>query len=145
MSKYICQHFKRKKNLSRFLYLCNYLLIFHSNPGNHTDLQCFIYGECNFSQGLDIFPSRDEFQCLKCCQQNASCTWFSFYPDTNLCQTFLSCGSIENTLCQNCISGQRECENPAPICFAQGNLFWILFLILHSSVTLFKPNYNNNK
>jgi hypothetical protein len=69
---------------------------------------------------LDILPSKDEFQCLESCQENSNCTWFSFFPDSNFCQTFSSCKNIDETSCPNCISGQRECENPVPICFVQG-------------------------
>ncbi len=99
--------------------------IFHfiwiTNPGNCNDLQCFIPGECRNSLGLDILPSTDKFQCLKSCQENSNCTWFSFFPDSNVCQTFSSCENIDKTLCPNCISGQRGCESQAPICFVPGN------------------------
>ena len=110
--------FKMKLTLFTILFLLTDL----PNLGNCNDLQCFISGECTNSQGLDILPSRDEFQCLESCQQNANCTWFSFYPNSNLCQLFSICGSTEDTFCPNCISGQRGCDNPVPICFVQGNI-----------------------
>jgi hypothetical protein len=31
-----------------------------------------------------------------------------------------SCASIEDTFCTKCVSGERQCDNPAPICFVQG-------------------------
>ena len=100
-----------------FLLLNSFLFAGFLNSGNCNKLQCFIPGECTNSQEINILPSLDEFQCLEICQQDANCTWFSFFPDSNFCQMFSSCGSIEDTFCSNCISGQRECESTAPICF----------------------------
>jgi hypothetical protein len=94
------------------------------NLGNCYDLQCFISGECTFSQGLDILSSKDEFQCLDNCHQNANCTWFSFFPDSLGCHLMSNCQSIVDDFCPNCISGQRECDNPAPICFVNGLLLF---------------------
>jgi hypothetical protein len=116
------------------------------NPGNCNDLQCFIPGECTNSQGLDILPSVDEFQCLESCQENTNCTWFSFFPDSNFCQTFSSCKNVDETLCPNCISGQRECENLAPTCFVQGNIYLdhlnIFLTAWHSNCQFFNSAFS---
>ena len=100
------------------------------NLGNCNDLQCFISGECTYSQGLDILPSKDEFQCLDNCHQNANCTWFSFFPDSLACHLMSNCQSIADTFCPHCISGQRECDNPAPTCFVNGWCFFSILLII---------------
>ena len=98
-----------------------FLFVGLPNPGDCKDLQCFISGECTNSQHLDVLTSEDEFQCLESCQNTANCTWFSFFPNSQGCHLMSSCGSIDDTFCPNCISGQRECEKPAPICFVKGN------------------------
>ena len=82
--------------------------------------QCFIPGECIFSQSIGIFSSKDEIQCLEMCQNNVNCTWFTFYPETEICQLFVSCGSIDDKLCPICITGQKECSIPEPVCWVEG-------------------------
>ncbi len=89
-------------------------------PGKRNDLQCFISGECSNGQELNILPSKDELQCLESCQQTANCTWFSFYPDSSTCNLLSSCATIEDTNCSNCISGERECDNPKSVFFVPG-------------------------
>jgi hypothetical protein len=118
-SNQICFHFKMKFLFSVLLLLASGL----PNPGNCNDLQCFTSGECTNSQELEILLSEDEFECLDSCQQNTNCTWFSFFPNSNVCHLLSSCGRVEDTFCPNCISGQKECDNPVPVCFAPGNVF----------------------
>ncbi len=97
------------------------------NPGSCNDLQCFAPGECISSQEINIVPSQDEFQCNQECKESSKCAWYTFFPDSNACHLLSSCGSIEDTYCQNCISGQKECDIPKPVCFAQGNIDVITF------------------
>jgi hypothetical protein len=40
------------------------------------------------------------------------------------CHLMSNCQSIVDTFCPHCISGQRECDNPAPICFVNGLLLF---------------------
>ena len=114
------QHTKMK-----FL-ICTVLFLFVALPnlGNCADLQCFISGECTNSDIIDIVPSNDEFECLENCQNNANCTWFTFYPDARGCLLVANCGDVEDTFCSNCVSGEKECEIPKPVCSVQGILFF---------------------
>ena len=100
-----------------------FLFVGIPNMGDCNDLQCFISGECTNSQDVDTLPSNDEFQCLESCQKIANCTWFSFFPDSSVCHLMSSCGNIEDTFCPNCVSGQKECDNPTPVCFVKGNFY----------------------
>ncbi len=106
------------------------------NPGNCSHLQCFVLGECTNSQDVDIVSSKDEFQCLDICHQNANCTWFSFLPDSQVCHLLSNCESIEDTFCKNCVSGERQCDNPAPICFVLGIINLFNYEIFPASVCL---------
>ncbi len=122
----ISQNLKGNKiNLPMKSLLFSILFIFFaiSNPGNCTDLQCFVSGECTNGSKITILHSKNEIQCLRSCQQNDNCTWFTFFRDSNFCHLLSSCESTKDTVCPNCISGQRECENPTPICFVQGYVF----------------------
>jgi hypothetical protein len=104
-----------------FFFSIFFFFIWLLNLGNCINLKCFVSGECTNSQELEIIPSKDEFECLESCHQNINCTWFTFFPDSGVCHLLSSCGSIEETFCPNCISGQKECDNTVPICFVQGN------------------------
>ena len=85
------------------------------------DYQCFVAGECTFGQQVDVLESADELQCLTICQATANCTWFTFFPNSESCELFSSCGTVDDTLCPECISGQKECSIPEPTCWVQGN------------------------
>ena len=98
------------------------LVCIGASKASGQDYQCFVPGECIFSQHIDILASKDEFQCLELCQNNVNCTWFTFYPDDSAsCQLFATCGSISDTLCPQCITGQKECSSPEPVCWVQGH------------------------
>ena len=99
-----------------------FLVYIGASNASEQDYQCFVPGECIFSQQIDIVASKDEFQCLELCQNNANCTWFTFYPDNSgSCQLFASCGAISDTLCPLCITGQNECSLTKPVCWIQGD------------------------
>ena len=103
---------------------CCLILLAYSGESNASeqDYQCFVPGECMFSQHIEIVVSKDEFQCLESCQNNVNCTWFTFYPDDyGTCQLFASCGKIDDTLCPLCKTGQKECTIPEPVCWIQGH------------------------
>ena len=80
------------------------------------DFQCFITGECQNDQHLDIKYSHDEYDCLEICKNNPLCTWFTFYPASETCHLSVGCGSVDATQCPLCVSGQTECSPPEPDC-----------------------------
>ena len=84
------------------------------------DIQCFITGECQNDQHLDIKYSHDEYDCLEICKNNPLCTWFTFYPVSETCHLSVGCGSVDATQCPLCVSGQTECSAPEPACMMAG-------------------------
>ena len=87
----------------------------------HTeDLQCFLPGECTNSTLLSFQTTTDQYECLNICKSQAKCTWFTFKLETKVCLLFETCGNVDATLCPQCVSGQRECSPPEPICWVQG-------------------------
>jgi hypothetical protein len=112
-------HSKLQTKSNYFLTFFNFYIGFLV-PGKRNDLQCFISGECSNGQELDNLSSKNEFQCLESCQQTANCTWFSFHPDSSTCNLLSSCKTIEDATCLNCISGERECDNPKSVSFVPG-------------------------
>ena len=84
------------------------------------ELKCFVSGECTFSQHLELFTSKDEFECLGSCKTNSNCTWFTYYPASSSCQLFSNCKNVDDAFCTDCQSGQKECQVPEPVCWVQG-------------------------
>jgi len=84
------------------------------------DAQCFVSGEYINSQFIDITISQNENQCLSVCKENSNCSCFTYLPSSASCIIFYTCGEIDATNCSECISGERECTVPEPICFVQG-------------------------
>ena len=122
-----CQGFKEEvkkmafKEALTFFTLTLLLLIGKCQSiATHSDLQCFLPGECTNGTLLTAQASTNEYECLDLCKSQANSTWFTFYPETNGCLLFESCGRVDETHCQLCLSGQKECSAPEPECWVQG-------------------------
>ncbi len=50
-----------------------------------------------------------EGQCLKDCQINMDCQWYTFNEDINLCLLFETCPTVDET-CSTCTSGENGCS-----------------------------------
>ena len=83
------------------------------------DPKCFVPGECTYDQPLVILSIDDEFKCLDRCQVNINCTWFTYNPEATTCRLFHACVIFDEKVCPDCISGQKECYDPA--CLKQGS------------------------
>ena len=105
-----------KQMLILFTFLIK-LIVVKSHKG---DLQCFLPGECTNSTLLSFQTTTDQYECLDICKSQANCTWFTFKLETKVCLLFETCGNVDATLCPQCVSGQRECSPPEPICWVQG-------------------------
>ena len=52
-------------------------------------------------------------------QENDECQWFTFFGKLqHTCVLFANCTAIDTTNCDQCVSGERECQPLA--CFVQG-------------------------
>ena len=72
-------------------------------------LQCYVPGECSLSPTIDVIYHEDYNSCLKESKAyNAS--WFTFDPDGNVCELFSSCTNLTTYYCDQCISGEMDCE-----------------------------------
>jgi hypothetical protein len=71
---------------------------------------------------ITLFNTR--FECLKACEaKGPGCMWFSYVPESGVCQFLSDCTWLEETSCQDCVSGQNGCSTESePICFVQGNV-----------------------
>ena len=85
-------------------------------------------GECTNSEHINIFPAKDQFQCLQLCKANQECNWFSFYPTVNTCQLLNSCDTLNQTICSDCLSGQVSISPTA---------FYVKKASLFNSIKLF--------
>ena len=109
------------RNQTSQCFFCLLVLAYiKASNASEVDYQCLVPGECIFSQSIGILPSKDKIQCLELCQNHVNCNWFTFYPETEICQLFVSCGSIDDKLCPICITGQKECSIPEPVCWVEG-------------------------
>ena len=90
-----------------------FVLLFISIPyatcrdvfANMQDPICFIQGECTNSTLLDLDFFQSENECLKFCQENEACTWFSFDFETKSCGIFENCSNLSSDDCPECVSG----------------------------------------
>ena len=72
-------------------------------------LQCHVPGECNFSPVIDISIEDEYNYCLYNAGEN-NATWFSFDPNSNVCEMFSSCTNLTTDYCKECISGEVGCQ-----------------------------------
>ena len=109
-----------KMALKQMLILFTFLIKIIIVKSHKGDLQCFLPGECTNSTLLSFQTTTDQYECLDNCKSQANCTWFTFKLETKVCLLFETCGNVDATLCPQCVSGQRECSPPEPICWVQG-------------------------
>ena len=48
-------------------------------------------------------------ECLSQCKDDPECAWFALDPNQAACFFLKSCPSLD-TSCQNCISGENDCQ-----------------------------------
>ena len=78
-----------------------------SGENECSSLACFVKGEC-LGTYIGLGDAEDENACLVTCQDNELCQWFTFYEDNGYCIEYADCDFNEG--CEDCVSGQRECE-----------------------------------
>ena len=109
-----------RNQTSQYFFCLLILAYIKASNASEVDNQCLVPGECIFSQSIGIIPSNDKIQCLELCQNHFNCNWFTFYPDTDLCQLFVSCGSINDKQCPLCVAGHKDCPIPKIECWIKG-------------------------
>ena len=72
-------------------------------------LQCYVPGECYLSPTIDVIYHEDYNSCLME-SESLNASWFSFDPVVNVCELFSSCTNLTTYYCNQCISGERGCE-----------------------------------
>ena len=81
------------------------------------DQQCLIPGECIDSVVLKHLYTSNEHACLHACRHmDPKCHFFTYAPDSQLCELLLNCVTVSDSVCPSCISGEVTC----PICWVSG-------------------------
>ena len=57
---------------------------------------------------ISVDPSPNIDYCLKVCQLNPKCLWFTFFHIDEVCVQLENCPRLNP--CDDCVSGQQECE-----------------------------------
>jgi hypothetical protein len=60
--------------------------------------------------------------CLKLCQGDADCHWFTFFGSNGNCVEFANCTLIDLT-CADCLLGHRDCAPSETVCGESGACF----------------------
>ena len=79
---------------------------------------CSVYtcGQQGFCKGItvDIQVATNEDYCLKLCQKETKCNWYSFNAENNVCALQEDCPEVDSS-CLSCYFGQKECLSDASI------------------------------
>ena len=80
--------------------------------------QCSVKGECTSSHlnGISIVANTKE--CLKQCEEEPDCHWYTFNPESNVCEFLENCEEINVESCPKCVSGESSC--PVYLCNLPG-------------------------
>jgi len=70
---------------------------------------CDEVGQC---QGVKLFSGKvsNKDDCMVLCRANASCEWFTYFTDFQICMLFKTCDNINIDL-KTAISGEKECTS----------------------------------
>ena len=102
--------------------------------------QCYVEGECLDSQLVNLTLQDNYNQCLKDCQHNTECQWFTFEGSQNSCLLFSNCNTLSDSTCQYCYSGEKTCQpkldcNLNGICQVNNTLNFKLKMAYYVSMT----------
>ena len=70
---------------------------------------CREAGMCN-GEYFTIQIVDDMNECIRLCQKSNLGKWSTFNPDNNYCWLFQNCPEIDTSICQNCVTNQKECD-----------------------------------
>ena len=79
-------------------------------------------------------PANNANSCLRLCQANQQCSWFTFLPDSNVCVQLQDCPNF--LPCSSCVSGQQECS-------AEGAGNWNKIMVGKKNFELLDLSTNN--
>ena len=78
------------------------------------EAHCQLQIACNGQLVAPLESALDDQKCLESCKENSQCRWFTFLTDVKSCSLMSDCDIYDDT-CQNCISGESNCEASPPI------------------------------
>ncbi len=61
-----------------------------------------------------------QFACLEKCKSDTNCNWFTFFPESNICELLHNCSNLDVQRCPDCLTGQSNCVPEEPTCFVKG-------------------------
>ena len=103
-----------------------------------SDLRCNETGKCHGTAVGDA-PAANAASCLKLCQLNPACSWFTFMQEVSVCVQLADCPDL--LPCSTCVSGQEECRaegaggwNKLMRQANANNFYWELIDLSNSSV-----------
>jgi len=71
------------------------------------EIKCGLTGKCR-GEAFSTKSAQTTDECLKLCQAEASCNWFTFYGKQQSCHLFTSCNNLDG--CDACVSGNSKCS-----------------------------------
>ena len=82
------------------------------------DIGCFRPGACinSFEVGRSLTATAQA--CLLECNTVAACAEWSYFEASSECVLFASCNTFSETICTDCLSGDKECDGLQ--CFIEG-------------------------
>ena len=78
-------------------------------PFSENAWTCREAGMCN-GEILSIVRDSDLNKCILRCNGSNNAKWSTYNPDNNWCYLFRDCPEIDTSICQNCVSNQKECD-----------------------------------
>ena len=99
------------------LILCG-LSLFAKSVVTQDSIGCFVEGECLNALLVAATVLESPSECLEFCRGKSECQYFTYYETQQSCFAFHNCPEISDDQCEDCVSGDVECENL--ICDASG-------------------------
>ena len=70
---------------------------------------CREAGMCN-AEYFTIQIVIDMNECIRLCHKSILGKWSTYNPANNYCWLFQDCPEIDTSICQNCVTNQKECD-----------------------------------
>jgi hypothetical protein len=85
--------------------------LFTSGNKDCSKYTCNEPGKCH-GKVIDADIDREDAnRCLRHCQYNPDCLWFTYHPQDQACILLADCSEGDLEPCSDCLSGQRQCNS----------------------------------
>lgn len=97
--------------VKNFALILGGLTLFTRSAVTQDSIGCFVDGECLDALLVAATVLGSPSECLEFCRGKPECQYYTHYESQQSCFAFHNCSEVSDDDCDDCVSGDVECEN----------------------------------